>query len=111
MALNVGRLPLLTYCPPAARFVHRIHRTRIQARNLLRVEAIIRKVEHKKKHISFNTFVEQCIAIDKPKKNASGYFGAIPEVPWMVGAPLGSTRQGLFKFLCRFLWILIFPCP
>jgi len=33
---------------------------------------------HRKKHISFNTFVEQYIAIDKPKKNASGYFGAIP---------------------------------
>jgi hypothetical protein len=29
----------------------------------------------KKKHISFNTFVEQCIAIEKPKKNASGFFG------------------------------------
>ncbi|KAF9565885.1 hypothetical protein CPC08DRAFT_604178, partial [Agrocybe pediades] len=25
----------------------------------------------KKKHITFNTFVEQCIAIEKPKKNAS----------------------------------------
>jgi len=29
----------------------------------------------KKKHISFNTFVEQYIAIEKPKKNASGFFG------------------------------------
>ncbi|KIM44464.1 hypothetical protein M413DRAFT_17554 [Hebeloma cylindrosporum] len=29
----------------------------------------------KKKHISFNIFVEQCIAIEKPKKNASGFFG------------------------------------
>jgi hypothetical protein len=25
----------------------------------------------KKKHISFNTFVQQCIAIEKPKKNDS----------------------------------------
>jgi hypothetical protein len=40
---------------------------------------------NKKKHISFNTFVEQCIAIDKPKKNASGYFDAIPEATWMGG--------------------------
>lgn len=40
---------------------------------------------HKKKHISFNTFVEQCIAIDKPKKNASGYFGAISEASFMDG--------------------------
>ncbi len=29
----------------------------------------------KKKHISFNTFVEQYIAVEKPKKNASGFFG------------------------------------
>ena len=29
----------------------------------------------KKKHISFNTFVEQHIAVEKPKKNASGFFG------------------------------------
>ncbi|KAF8892206.1 hypothetical protein BD779DRAFT_1511575 [Infundibulicybe gibba] len=30
----------------------------------------------KKKHISFNTFVEQCIAIEKPKANAIGLTGA-----------------------------------
>lgn len=44
--------------------------------------------KQKKKHISFNTFVEQCIAIEKPKKNASGYFGAIPEGAWV------NTRMG-----------------
>jgi hypothetical protein len=27
-------------------------------------------VPSKKKHISFNTFVEQCIAIEKPKKSS-----------------------------------------
>jgi hypothetical protein len=34
----------------------------------------------KRKHISFNTFVEQCIAIEKPKKSSSsarGWRGAI----------------------------------
>ncbi|KAH9479341.1 hypothetical protein JR316_0007931 [Psilocybe cubensis] len=42
---------------------------------------------HKKKHISFNTFVEQCIAIEKPKKNASGYFGASAgaQIGWPAG--------------------------
>jgi len=41
----------------------------------------------KKKHISFNTFVEQCIAIEKPKKNASGFFGASAseEAGWLEG--------------------------
>jgi hypothetical protein len=29
----------------------------------------------KKKHISFNTFVQQCIAIEKPKKPSSAYHG------------------------------------
>lgn len=43
------------------------------------------QTRHRKKHISFNTFVEQWIAIDKPKKNASGYFGAIPEASWVDG--------------------------
>ena len=32
-----------------------------------------------KRHISFNTFVEQCIAIDKPNKPRDGYFGVDEE--------------------------------
>ncbi len=52
---------------------------------------------HKKKHISFNTFVEQCIAIDKPKKNASGYFGAIPEAVWMGDRVIGLDDEGYAK--------------
>lgn len=42
----------------------------------------------KKKHISFNTFVEQCIAIEKPKKNASGFFNV------GVGDAMGGWNQG-----------------
>lgn len=50
----------------------------------------------KKKHISFNTFVEQYIAIDKPKKNASGYFGAIPEAVW-IGGVVSPDYEGYAK--------------
>ncbi|KAF8809512.1 hypothetical protein BYT27DRAFT_7136157 [Phlegmacium glaucopus] len=39
----------------------------------------------KKKHISFNTYVEQYIAIEKPKKNTSGFFGPSQEGNWVTG--------------------------
>jgi hypothetical protein len=40
----------------------------------------------KKKHISFNTYVQQYIAIEKPKKTTSGFFGASQErVNWFAG--------------------------
>jgi len=66
---------------------------------------------HKKKHISFNTFVEQFIAIDKPKKNASGYFCAIPETPWTGGRTAWVDETGFAQFSLSVWWILIFPCP
>lgn len=65
---------------------------------------------HKKKHISFNTFVEQFIAIDKPKKNASGYFCAIPETPWMGGHTTWVDETGFAQFSVSVRWILTFPC-
>ncbi|KAF8159418.1 hypothetical protein B0H34DRAFT_703355, partial [Crassisporium funariophilum] len=44
----------------------------------------------KKKHISFNTFVEQCIAIEKPKpkKSLSGFFSGVhgDEAGWVGGS-------------------------
>ena len=39
----------------------------------------------KKKHISFNTYVQQYIAIEKPKKSTSGFFGASQERNWFAG--------------------------
>ena len=38
----------------------------------------------KKKHISFNTFVEQYIAIEKPKKSTSGFFSSSQEGNWVA---------------------------
>ena len=39
----------------------------------------------KKKHISFNTYVQQYIAIEKPKKSTSGFFGTGQERNWFAG--------------------------
>ena len=39
----------------------------------------------KKKHISFNTYVQQYIAIEKPKKSTSAFFGANQEKNWLAG--------------------------
>ena len=39
----------------------------------------------KKKHISFNTYVQQYIAIDKPKKSTSSFFGPSQEGNWFAG--------------------------
>jgi hypothetical protein len=39
----------------------------------------------KKKHISFNTYVQQYIAIEKPKKSTSGFFGTSQERNWFAG--------------------------
>lgn len=43
------------------------------------------RTQQKKKHISFNTFVEQCIAIEKPKKSSSGLFLGQKEGMWAGG--------------------------
>ncbi|KAF5316560.1 hypothetical protein D9619_006287 [Psilocybe cf. subviscida] len=51
--------------------------------------------KQKKKHISFNTFVEQYIAIEKPKKNASGFFGAIG--PAQYGSLYGAGSSASFN--------------
>lgn len=64
---------------------------------------------HKKKHISFNTFVEQCIAIDKPKKNASGYFGAIPEAVWMGDRVIGLDDEGYAKYYSYSIALIFSP--
>ncbi|KAF9006159.1 hypothetical protein BDQ17DRAFT_1324922 [Cyathus striatus] len=74
--------------------------------------------ERKKKHISFNTFVEQCIAIEKPKKN-TGSPGAVwnpedddgyeedqeyyseedEEAPWdhLSGSAIGSDSDSPYE--------------
>jgi hypothetical protein len=39
----------------------------------------------KKKHISFNTYVQQYIAIEKPKKSTSAFSGASQERNWFAG--------------------------
>jgi hypothetical protein len=39
----------------------------------------------KKKHISFNTYVQQYIAIEKPKKSTSAFSGANQERNWLAG--------------------------
>jgi hypothetical protein len=39
----------------------------------------------KKKHISFNTYVQQYIAIEKPKKSTSALSGASQERNWFTG--------------------------
>lgn len=48
----------------------------------------------KKKHISFNTFVEQYIAIEKPKKNSSGFFGPSQEGNWVAGNTTYAVDDG-----------------
>jgi hypothetical protein len=48
----------------------------------------------KKKHISFNTYVQQYIAIEKPKKSTSGFFGTSQERNWFAGNTTGPVDDG-----------------
>jgi hypothetical protein len=48
----------------------------------------------KKKHISFNTYVQQYIAIEKPKKSTSGFFGASQERNWSTGSTTYPVDDG-----------------
>lgn len=52
----------------------------------------------KKKHISFNTFVEQYIAIEKPKKSTSGFFGTSQEGNWVAGRTTYLVDDGWVSF-------------
>ena len=69
------------------------------------------QTRHKKKHISFNTFVEQCIAIDKPKRSASGYFDAIPETHWTGERTTLVDETGFVQISLSVLVDFDFPCP
>lgn len=54
------------------------------------------RTQQKKKHISFNTFVEQCIAVEKPKKSMSGVFSGQKEGMWAGGRRGWDEDNGYF---------------
>ncbi|KAG6381712.1 hypothetical protein JVT61DRAFT_315 [Boletus reticuloceps] len=54
----------------------------------------------KRKHISFNTFVEQCIAIDKPKKKRLHYSTSNPHLPILDDDGLVTTPASCSVHSC-----------
>ncbi|KAF9038539.1 hypothetical protein BJ165DRAFT_396161 [Panaeolus papilionaceus] len=48
----------------------------------------------KKKHITFNTFVERCIAIEMPKKSSSGFFNEGEGASWIQPRGAYADEEG-----------------
>jgi hypothetical protein len=68
------------------------------------------RTQQKKKHISFNTFVEQCIAIEKPKKSNSGIFLGQKEGMW-AGGRRGWDEDNGYLFFSSFFPDIILKQP